>query len=553
VSGAYNERGPILESPSAPMAVANVFVGERYQRGANLILSHWRGGWWRWWGSHWAEVEHRAIRSDAYRYTEHAFYLDEDEAKGKVLKPWNPNRRKVADVLEAMAAVCHLPESIAQPSWIEDIGAGEGPIVACANGLLDVERRRLLHHDPRFFNQTAVPFDYDPEAPAPRRWLRFLADLWGDDTDSIAALQEWFGYVVSGRLDLHKILLLVGPTRGGKGAIARVLGALIGRENVAGPTLSSLSGDFGLAPLLGKPLAVISDARLSGRNSEVVVERLLAISGEDTITVNRKYREQWTGKLPSRFMVISNELPRLGDASAAIAGRFVTLLLTRSWLGHEDHTLEPDLHRELPGILNWSLDGLVRLSATNRFTRPASTDEAMIALQDLASPVSAFLRDRCTVDPGDEVPVDDLYRAWGAWCEENGHRKSNKQTFGRDLRAAVPHVRRARPRVDRADGDERDPRYQGVALKWDPQSPGPRPTATHTHETAAGSRWDAVQRNVGLTREGDRDNDGEALTPPVRDREQAEARAEVYRKRGVDVVVGKVKGGYVVLDDGEAT
>ena len=61
---------------------------------------------------------------------------------------------------------------------------------------------------------------------------------------------------------------MVGPTRGGKGAIARVLGALVGRENVAGPTLSSLGGDFGLAPLIGKPLAVISDARLNGRNSQ---------------------------------------------------------------------------------------------------------------------------------------------------------------------------------------------------------------------------------------------------------------------------------------------
>jgi len=38
-----------------------------------------------------------------------------------------------------------------------------------------------------------------------------------------------------------------------------------------------------------------------------VVERLLSISGEDTITVNRKYRDQCTGKLPSRFMIISNE------------------------------------------------------------------------------------------------------------------------------------------------------------------------------------------------------------------------------------------------------
>src|SRR6185436_21188349 len=68
-------------------------------------------------------------------------------------------------------------------------------------------------------------------------------------------------------------------------------------------------------------------------------ERLLSISGEDTLTVNRKYRDQWTGKLPSRLHVISNELPRLGDASTAVVGRIILLLLTRSWLGKEDHEL----------------------------------------------------------------------------------------------------------------------------------------------------------------------------------------------------------------------
>jgi putative DNA primase/helicase len=354
-----------------------------------------------------------------------------------------------------------------------------------------------LEHTPAFFNVTSVPFPYEPAAGTPERWLAFLEELWPDDPDSIAALQEWFGYVVAGRLDLHKILLLVGPTRAGKGAIARVLGSLIGRENVAGPTLSSLSGDFGLAPLLGKPLAVVSDARLSGRNSSVVVERLLAVSGEDTITVNRKYREQWTGKLPSRFMVISNELPHLGDASAAIAGRFVALLLTRSWYGKEDPTLEPELQAELTGILNWALDGLDRLGASNRFTRPTSTDEAMIALQDLASPVSAFLRDRCTIDLGDEVRVDQLYAAWGEWAEANGHRKSTKQTFGRDLRAAVPHVRQARLR----DGEARERVYRGVALRPDPeyspQSQGPRTVADLSQKTASGPGRSAVPRNVG--------------------------------------------------------
>jgi putative DNA primase/helicase len=446
-----------LPPPNEPMRVARSLARERYQlNDGTPTLRHWRGGWWQWRISHWVEVEQRAARAAAYEFTEHALY-----EKGNKVELWSPNRHKVADLLEALAAVVHLPESVNQPCWLDK--ARDDGIVACANGLLNVARRELLDHTPRFFNQTAVPFDYDPEAPPPWTWFKFLNELWEDDDQSVNALQEFFGYVVAGRLDLHKILLMVGPTRAGKGVIARTLTALIGADNVAGPTLSSLAGDFGLAPLLGKPLAIVSDARLSGRGSQVVVERLLAISGEDTITVNRKYRDQWTGKLPSRFVVISNELPQLGDASAAIAGRFVTLLLAQSWYGREDTTLEGRIRGELTGILNWALDGLARLERRGQFTRPESTDEAYIALQDLASPIGAFIRDRCKLDLGYEIPVDDLWAAWKTWADDNGHGIGTKQRFGRDLRAAHARIRVAQPR----DGGERLRVYRGITLKGD--------------------------------------------------------------------------------------
>jgi len=455
-----------LPPPTAPMAVARVLAHERYEmENATPTLRHWRGGWWWWQRSHWTELEPRAVRAAAYEFSEHAIYERRKPDGDTEILPWAPNRHRISDLLEALAAICHLSESVSQPTWLD--GREHGVVVSTANGLLDLESRVLLPHTPEFFNQTSVPFAFDPEAPAPRRWLGFLRGLWGDDNDSVAALGEFFGYVVSGRLDLHKILLLVGPTRAGKGAIARVLGALVGSANVAGPTLTGLAQDFGLAPLLGKPLAVISDARLAGRNSHVVVERLLAISGEDTITVNRKYKDQWTGKLPCRFMVISNELPQLGDASAAIAGRFVALLLTRSWLGEEDPELESEIHAELPGILNWTLGGLERLEREGRFTRPASTEEAYLALQNLASPVGAFVRDCCEVEHGREVPVDELWAAWKAWAEDNGHARSTKQVLGRDLRAAHPSVKVSRPR----DGEDRQRVYHGINLKAPTKAP----------------------------------------------------------------------------------
>ena len=104
--------------------------------------------------------------------------------------------------------------------------------------------------------------------------------------------------------------------------MGRVLTALLGKSNVCAPTLASLSQCFGLWPLIGKQLAIISDARLGGRaDQQAIAERLLSISGEDGITIDRKYLVQWTGRLTTRFVIMTNELPRITDASGALASR----------------------------------------------------------------------------------------------------------------------------------------------------------------------------------------------------------------------------------------
>jgi putative DNA primase/helicase len=222
----------VLPSPALPMQVARQFIGTgfTFDDGKTLTLRHWRGGWWVWHTSHWQEADDRAMTSMLYRFTEEAVYLDDKENA----KPWAPNRKRIGDLAEALSAICILPSNIDQPVWLDD--RESDAIVATDNGLLDIERRRLYPHTPLFFNQIAVPFDYDASAKAPEQWLAFLAKLWPNEPDAIKVLGEWFGYVISGKLDLHKIFLMVGPTRGGKGVIARILTALVGKQNACGPT-----------------------------------------------------------------------------------------------------------------------------------------------------------------------------------------------------------------------------------------------------------------------------------------------------------------------------
>ena len=221
--------------------------------------------------------------------------------------------------------------------------------------------------------------------------------------------------------------------------------------------------NFGLAPLIAKPLAIISDARLSGRSDQaVIVERLLSISGEDVLTIDRKYRQPWTGTLPTRFLLLTNELPRLADASGAMASRFVVLTLRNSFYGQEDTELTHKLREELSGILRWSLDGLARLRERGRFVQPPSSAEAIRELEDLGSPVGAFIRDRCELEPGLEIQTDHLYDEWKNWCDGQGwKRPSTKQSFGRDLRATAPSI----VTTQRREALTRVRIYEGIALR----------------------------------------------------------------------------------------
>jgi putative DNA primase/helicase len=473
----------LVPPPTDPMAVARQFVAERYTDGEALLLRHHRNTFYRYVGDHYPEDDERRVRSELWHWLETAQY-----AKGEALVPFEPNRHKIANVLEALKAIGHIAEGVQPPVWLEGdrtspIIAGE--VVPLANGILRFSTRELQPHTPALFEQHVLPFDYDPKALDPQRWLSFLDQLWGDDEGSKQALAEWFGYVLSNDTSQQKMYLLVGPKRSGKGTIARVLTGLLGAHNAAAPTLAGLTQNFGLQPLVGRPLAVVSDARLGSRaDNMVAVERLLSISGEDTLTIDRKYRDPWTGRLPTRFMILTNELPRFSDSSGALASRFVMSILRQSFYGRENPALTLELLEESAGIFNWALEGLDRLRARGYFTVPTSAREAQRQFEDLASPVGAFVRDLCEVGPAFAVDKNELWKAWKEWCTDEGReRPGTKAVFARDLRATVPGLVSVRPR----DGEARSRGFQGIKLAQQWETPRTTPDQGRAGDPGPGS------------------------------------------------------------------
>lgn len=450
-----------------PLPTARKFIRDHYAHPEAARLQFSGDVFYQWNTNIYAECEPAGLRARMYPWLERHERIVKDRQGNETVVPYQPRKGDIELTLDALKAVAYTP--VRSPAWLSADATLPDParLLVARNGIFtlsDDEGGRLYRPPtPLLFTTNALDYDYAPDAPAPAQWLRFLQSILPGDSDAIGLLQEWAGYCLTADTSQQKMLGLIGPPRSGKGTVARVLARMLGTANVCGPTLSGIGTNFGLWPLVNKRLAIISDARLSGRTDQAIVtERLLSISGEDALTVDRKNLEPITLKLPTRIMVCTNELPRLSDASGALANRFMFVVLRESFLGREDTGLTERLIEELPGVLRWAVDGWQRLRARGHFLQPASAAEAMDELHDLASPVGAFVREWTVRQPGARCACKDLFEAWGCWCKEQGRDSAgNSQVFGRDLRAVMPSLSTSHPRPE--DGP-RVRMYEGIDL-----------------------------------------------------------------------------------------
>jgi putative DNA primase/helicase len=463
----------VVEALDDPHRLARKYLwGDDRTREGKSALRFWRDEWHRWNGSCYRIVPDAEIKAEITDVIKGEF----DRANVWAIKEWEANnhcdlqtgklipkpiakkvtKHLLTNVAQVLQALTILPGTVESPSWLsEPAPFPASEILATKNSLIHlpsyVRGADSFSVKPTidFFSPLCLDYEFDETAGQPHAWLDFLTSIWPHDQQSIDVLQEWFGYCLLPDTRQDKILVIIGPTRSGKGTIARMLAKIVGEANTCSPTLSSLGGPFGLQPLLGKTLAIITDARLSGRSdSAVILENLLSISGRDTRSVHRKNLTAIECKLPVRFMLMSNELPKLHDPSGALLGRLIMLQQTESWLNREDRELEPKLHaEEVQAILLWAIEGYRRLHQRGHFIQPASAIRMVERMEDLTNPVGAFIRDRCKLGPACEEYAQDLFNAWKSWCEANGQtRAGTVQTFGKDLLAAVPRLTDARPR-----------------------------------------------------------------------------------------------------------
>ncbi len=447
---------------------AREFLNRFHKQDGTYTLRNYREDWYGWRDGRYDRLAASGVRGQLYEFLDGKSFVQET-ANGKMVKPVPMTRKLVGDVVDAMFMPELCPVTSHPPAWLSKTDMPDPKdLIVFKNGILDVSeyivgRIKVYNPDPDLFVMNTLPYAFNEDAQS-AMCLDYWQEIFDGDQEIIRLLHQWFGYNLVPDTTQEKMMLFTGRPRSGKSTTLDMLRGMLGADQCCALQMSHLVSRFGRQPMLGKLAAIFGDVK-TPRASEanVALETLLAIIGQDAVSIDRKNIEELANvKLFCRFTMTMNDLPAFSDHARALAPRMNIIYFPKSYVGSEDRGLKPRLEAEAKSgkLVNWALEGLKDLRTRGKFVEPTSSLEMLEALELATSPVMKFVKDCCELDG--MAMKRELFDAWRGWCDSEGRMPGMADQFGRWLLNACPKVKAGRQRNPKTG--QREYYYAGVRL-----------------------------------------------------------------------------------------
>ncbi len=402
-----------------------------------LRFDHARNRWLIWEEHRWApdsdgEVRRLAKKAARVRYRT-ALDIEDLDLRGKTAS--SAVRSESRQRLDACLALARSEHPIADSGMTWD---PDPYLLGVANGVVDLRTGmiRSEHPDDRLTMQ--VPVQYDVKAECPR-WQQFLHQVFQRDGELIGFVQRALGYSLTGSVREQVLFLCYGTGSNGKSVFLDMLRNVLGdyAMNIPFTVLElqqrpSLTND--LASMAGRRLVTFSETNESTRLNEA---RIKALTGGDPITARFLYSESFTYEPVAKFWLAVNHLPRVRDDSYGFWRRVRVLPFNEQFTGDDaDKGLPFKLLEELPGILNWGVQGALNWRLVG-LAPPSAVMTATQAYRKDNDELDGFVADCCVVADGVRAEPGHLFSEYQRWSKEQGilerHRLGSR-SFGTRIR-----------------------------------------------------------------------------------------------------------------------
>lgn len=438
--------------------------------GLNLRWSEGKESWLVWLGTHWEWDErrqaHRWSQDTVERLADEVAHFQsrlnligeiakegepEDVTKKRSdLKGWRDAAKKHAFASQSTSRIAAAPAEAralaGKAVALEDLDT-EPWLLNLLNGTLDLQTGELHPHNRDNLITRLAPVEYDPSAGCPY-WTAFMAEVF--PVDSVRRfVQRALGYSLTGIVREQVWFVLKGEGSNGKSTVLEIVRTVLGKYAIAVPAsvLEQQLHEKHETELVDFKGARFSSGTEPRKGRKWDAEKVKRLTGEDRIKA-RGMRENFSEFNPThKLWVACNGMPSTDDDSHGFWRRILMIPFTVQFRRPEDvaddrkladPTLGAKLRSELPGILNWMLEGLREWQAGGLQV----PKECVAAAQEYRAEqdeVAQFVADQCEVVHGFSTSSAELFRGYRRWREDQGmpgHGVSQVM-FGRKLPKSV--------------------------------------------------------------------------------------------------------------------
>ncbi|MCE5200742.1 MAG: phage/plasmid primase, P4 family [Armatimonadota bacterium] len=309
------------------------------------------------------------------------------------------------------------------------------------NGTIDLRTGELKQHQRGDLISKLCPVAYDREAQCPR-WMQFLEEVFQGNADLIGFAKRSVGNWLTGDCREETAWVLYGKAQTGKSKFLAVIRAILG-DYAATAAMTTFMGSgerntYDLADLAGRRFVTASEAS----DSETFNEPLLkALTGRDAIKCRPIYGRPMEYLPQFKIVFATNELPRIKSQGLDMRRRLKVIPFRQRFYDPDegrqpvkDDRLLEKLTKELPGVLQWAVEGCLEWQREGLGV-PACVKAEIKSIFEQQDPLAEFLEECCVIEPAALVRTSDLYQALGEWSESKGIEPpfKNTQTLSRSL------------------------------------------------------------------------------------------------------------------------
>lgn len=387
-------------------------------------------GWYRWDGTRYVADDDKSIMQKAIEAVEFSHQLELDGNVRKWVLASN-NKDRIQNAISIAGTNSEvLVHAIELDAEANNLCTPEG-IVNLRTG----EVRPAIKGTDFNTRQTAVSAK-TMETPL---WNAFLREII-EDEDRIGYLQELFGAALFGDSRFHVLPVFVGTGANGKSTIIDVISGILNDYSATMPEnfLLDTTGNAhptDIARLRGVRLAVASETRPDGKFNE---SRVKMLTGGDTLSARFMGQNFFDFKPTHTLFMAVNHLPEVKSGGDGFWRRLrkIDFKKTIPAEKRKENLAQTLIEAEGPGILQWMIDGAVRL--TNQgFNEPESVKMSTQSYRHEEDHIAKFIDEKTILADGASVSKTAIFNAYRDWCAENGEKPITQNNLTREIKARL--------------------------------------------------------------------------------------------------------------------